>query len=292
MNGRTVREAWREVSSFLRQKGIVSPEFEAEYMMRRILGWDRAQFFARMQEPWPSALEPKMEEWSDRRVHGEPLQYIVGDQAFFGRIFEVEPGVLIPRPETELLAETVLKEGTKISANRPLNVVDVGTGSGAIAITLALEKPHWQITAIDLSGQALDVARKNARKFGVEDLILWQQGNFLEPLQTEYSPIDILVSNPPYIPTEQIRKLEKNVSHYEPHLALDGGADGLDAYRTLVWQLSGWPVCPGLIAFEIGAEQGIEVSRLLQSMKNAVHTEVRQDLAGRDRIVIGRFKTK
>lgn len=292
MNGHTVREAWREASSFLRQKGITSPEFEAEYMMRRILGVDRAQFFAGMEEPWPSALACKLGEWTDRRVQGEPLQYIVGDQAFFGRIFEVEPGVLIPRPETELLTEAVLEEGTAIFAERPLHVVEVGTGSGAIAITLALEKPHWQITAIDLSGPALDVAKRNARRFGVEDRIVWVQGSFLEPLRQEYPPVDILVSNPPYIPADEIGKLEKTVSHYEPHLALNGGADGLDAYRALVRQLSEWPVCPELIAFEIGADQGAEVARLLQGMKNAVQIEVKQDLAGRDRIVTGWFEGK
>ncbi|MBA4602943.1 peptide chain release factor N(5)-glutamine methyltransferase [Thermoactinomyces mirandus] len=291
MNERTVREVWRKASSFLRQNGIDSPEFEAEYMMRRIIGLDRAHFFAGMQEDWPPALELRLDNWLKRRIQGEPLQYIVGDQAFFGRAFEVEPGVLIPRPETELLVEAVLEEGTMISADRPFHAVDVGTGSGVIAITLALEKPRWQITAIDLSAQALAVAERNARKYGVEDRILWFEGSFLEPLKREYSPIDILVSNPPYIPAGEIGMLEKTVSHYEPRLALDGGADGLDAYRAIVRQLSEWPARPRLIAFEIGADQGDEVARLFQGMENVVNIEVRQDLAGKDRIVIGRFAT-
>ncbi|MGA8942640.1 MAG: peptide chain release factor N(5)-glutamine methyltransferase [Thermoactinomyces sp.] len=291
MDDRTVRKVWREASSFLQKNGIASPEFEAEYMMRRILGWDRAQFFARMQEPWQSALDLKLEEWFERRIQGEPLQYIVGDQAFFGRTFAVEPGVLIPRPETELLVEAVLQEGTAISANQPLHVVDVGTGSGVIAITLALEKPLWRITAIDLSRQALAVARRNARKFGVEERIFWIEGSYLQPLQQEYPPIDILVSNPPYIPAEEIGKLEKTVSRYEPRLALDGGPDGLNAYRTLVRQLDGWPVSQRLIAFEIGADQGDRVAGLLQGMKHVRRVEVRQDLAGRDRIVMGWFGT-
>ena len=293
MKKRTIREAWQEASSFLQQSGIISsPLFEAEYLMRRILGVERALFFVKLAEPWPARFEPKLKEWLRRRSQGEPLQYIVGDQEFFGRVFEVEPGVLIPRPETELLVESVLKEGEKLCSNRPLHVVDVGTGSGAIAVTLALEKPHWRVTAVDISDKALSVAKRNARKFGVKEQIRWALGSYLKPLEKEYPPIDILVSNPPYIRSEEISRLEKTVSHYEPHLALDGGADGLAPYRQMTRQLSGWPQSPRLVAFEIGADQGKDVCDLVRKMPHITRAEVRKDLAGRDRMVLGWFHLK
>jgi release factor glutamine methyltransferase len=289
MKNGTIREAWQKASSFLQQSGTDSPQFEAEYMMRRLLGVERAAFFAKMADPWPKRLEPKLREWLRRRGEGEPLQYIVGDQEFFGRVFEVKPGVLIPRPETELLVEAVLQEGEKWFAGRPVHVVDVGTGSGAIAVTLALEQPRWQVTAIDISEQALSVARQNARKFGVEKRIRWVLGSFLEPLEKEHPPIDILVSNPPYIRSGEIKRLDKTVSCYEPRLALDGGADGLEPYRRITRQLSGWPEKPRLVAFEIGADQGEEVCGLVRQMPHITRAEVRKDLAGRDRMVLGWF---
>ncbi|MBA4548122.1 peptide chain release factor N(5)-glutamine methyltransferase [Thermoactinomyces intermedius] len=289
MKNGTIREAWQKASSFLQQSGTDSPQFEAEYMMRRLLGVERAAFFAKMADPWPKCLEPKLREWLKRRGEGEPLQYIVGDQEFFGRVFEVKPGVLIPRPETELLVEAVLQEGEKWFAGRPVHVVDVGTGSGAIAVTLALEQPRWQVTAIDISEQALSVARQNARKFGVEKRIRWVLGSFLEPLEKEHPPIDILVSNPPYIRSGEIKRLDKTVSCYEPRLALDGGADGLEPYRRITRQLSGWPEKPRLVAFEIGADQGEEVCGLVRQMPHITRAEVRKDLAGRDRMVLGWF---
>ena len=283
----TIRETWQEASSFLQQSGIDSPRFEAEYLMRRILGVERAQFFVNMAEPFPAHLKPRLNEWLRRRGQGEPMQYIVGDQEFFGRVFEVEPGVLIPRPETELLVEAVLEEGGKLFSDRPLHVVDVGTGSGAIAVTLALEKPHWRITAIDISEKALNVARRNARKFGVEEKIDWVLGSYLEPLEKKSALIDILVSNPPYIRSGEISRLEKTVSHYEPHLALDGGVDGLLPYHRMTRQLSRFTHCPRLIAFEIGAGQGKDVCGLVRKLPNITRAEVRKDLAGRDRIVLG-----
>jgi release factor glutamine methyltransferase len=290
MKNGTIREAWQKASSFLQQSGTDSPQFEAEYMMRRLLGVERAAFFAKMADPWPKRLEPKFREWLKRRGEGEPLQYIVGDQEFFGRVFEVKPGVLIPRPETELLVEAVLREGEKLFAGRPVHVVDVGTGSGAIAVSLALEHPHWQVTAIDISEQALSVARQNARKFGVKERIRWVLGSYLKPLEKEHPPIDILVSNPPYIRSGEIASLDKTVSCYEPRLALDGGADGLEPYRRITRQLSGWPKSPRLVAFEIGADQGEEVCGLVRQMPRITRVEVRKDLAGRDRMVLGWFQ--
>ncbi|SEM80357.1 peptide chain release factor N(5)-glutamine methyltransferase [Lihuaxuella thermophila] len=284
----TIREAYQWASSFLQDGGISSPEFEAELLIRRSLGVDRTRFFTMWKEPWPAELTPRLRQWIQRRVQGEPLQYIFGDQEFYGRTFEVNPSVLIPRPETELLVETVLREADKEWGDQPLHVVDVGTGSGAIAVTLAVERPRWRVTAIDISRSALQTARRNAARHGVEERMEWIHGEYLTPLLGTASAPDILVSNPPYIPSGQVPKLEKQVSQFEPRLALDGGEDGLDPYRVLTKQLAEWDgKRVRLVCFEIGADQGPEVSNLVRNISREVSVSVRQDLAGRDRIVVG-----
>lgn len=283
----TIREAYQWASSFLQVHGFESHQFEAELILRRALQVDRARFFAILNDPWPTEIEPKVRAWLQKRSQGEPLQYIFGDQEFYGRLFKVNPSVLIPRPETELLVETVLQEAERVWGNRALHVVDVGTGSGAIAVTLAAERPHWQITAVDISGEALNVAKENASLYGVEKQIEWMEGEYLTPLLAKKAPLDILVSNPPYIPSAVVPTLEKQVSQYEPHLALDGGADGLEPYRILTRQLAEWDQQTRLVCFEIGETQGEDVAALVQKISDRVEVEVRTDLAGRDRIVVG-----
>lgn len=284
----TIREAYQWASSFLREGGNPSPEFEAELLIRRSLGVDRTRFFTMWKEPWPAELTPRLRQWIQRRMQGEPLQYIFGDQEFYGRIFEVNPSVLIPRPETELLVETVLREADKEWGDKPLRVVDVGTGSGAIAVTLAVERPRWHVTAIEISQAALQTARRNAARHGVEERMEWIHGEYLTPLIGRKSPPDILVSNPPYIPSALVPKLEKQVSQFEPRLALDGGEDGLNPYQVLTKQLAEWNgKGVRLVCFEIGADQGREVSSLVRKISGDVSVSVRRDLAGRDRIVVG-----
>jgi release factor glutamine methyltransferase len=225
-----------------------------------------------------------------RRENQEPLQYIFGDQEFYGRLFHVNPSVLIPRPETEELVETVLSEAKARFGDEPITVVDVGTGSGAIAVTLALERPFWNIVATDLSHAALAVARANARRHGVEERIVWLHGSFLEPVSGAGISFDVLVSNPPYIPSDEVPGLEAQVSRHEPHLALDGGVDGLSPYRAMAEQLSRLPRRRRLLCFEIGADQGKAVPRILRERLELEHVRVISDLAGRDRVVAGWMK--
>jgi release factor glutamine methyltransferase len=282
----TLREAYRRASSFLQDNGAEeNANFEAELLIRRLVGLDRTQFFMRLSDPFPTDLATKLEEWLKRRAAGEPLQYIVGDQEFYGRVFHVSPAVLIPRPETELLIEAVIDEAERRFAEDELRVVDVGTGSGAIAVTLALEKPQWHLTAIDLSASALEVAQMNAARYGVREQICWLQGDLLAPVGAGLSDIDILVSNPPYIPSQTVYELERQVRDFEPHLALDGGDDGLSPYRRMVSALASVKAGPKLICFEIGADQGRAVAELLANVCQEV--TVKQDLAGLDRIVVG-----
>lgn len=284
--GQTIREAFAWASSFLLKRGTESPEFEAEVLLRRLLGWDRTQLFTRMTEPFPSDLETRWKSWVERRVQGEPIQYIVGDQEFYGRDFIVSPAVLIPRPETELLVEGVLQEGKSLFGHQPVCIAEVGTGSGCISISIALEASSWTITTVDLSSEALGVAYKNASSYGVLERVELLQGDLLEPLMPMADQFQIFVSNPPYISSCEMLELEKQVRDFEPHLALHGGEDGLNPYRLICEGLALWKNLR-LIAFEIGADQGKAVESLVQSIPGVFKTEIRRDYAGLDRMVFG-----
>lgn len=285
---RTIREAFRQASSFLQKAGLEAAEFEAEYLLRRLLQLDRTTFFVRMPEAFPTSAFPQLRDWLERRKRQEPIQYIVGDQEFYGRTFQVSPAVLIPRPETELLVERVLQEAEDWCQRQQIRAVDVGSGSGCISITLASERPDWEVTAVDVSPEALQIAKQNARQLHVYDRIRFVQGSFLEPIE---EPLDVLVSNPPYISQSDLLQLESQVRDYEPSLALDGGIDGLNPYRALVLQLSQKTNLPKrlLVAFEIGADQGEAVAGEVEKLPGLVRVEVERDYAGRDRIVLAWF---
>ncbi|SFX62883.1 release factor glutamine methyltransferase [Thermoactinomyces sp. DSM 45891] len=284
--GQTIREAFAGASSFLRDRGSDSPEFEAELLLRRLLGLNRTQLFMKMADAFPADVTLEWDKWLARRAEGEPIQYIVGDQEFYGRVYEVNSSVLIPRPETELLVEGVLQEGKSLFGDEEVWIAEVGTGSGCISISLVLEAPNWTVTTVDLSSEALGVARRNAASYDVLERVEFMQGNLVEPLISKKDRFQIFVSNPPYISSDEMLGLEKQVRSFEPHLALHGGSDGLDPYRLLCGDLCSWPNLR-LVAFEIGASQGSEVERLVQSIPGMSKTEIRQDYAGLDRMVFG-----
>lgn len=280
----SVKEAYRWAAERLGEQGE-SAWFESELLLRSALGWDRTRFFTRMDEPMPEEAADRFETWVMRAAKGEPLQYLIGEQAFFGRSFRVDPSVLIPRPETEVLVERVLVEADRIFGRHPIRVVDIGTGSGAIAVTLACERPHWEVWAIDLSPEALATAQANAERHGVRDRIVWRQGDLLKPLATSGKRAQVVVSNPPYIPRDVIPTLEKQVRDFEPVLALDGGVDGLEVYRRIVGQMQGVLDYPALVALEVGAGQSDAVAEMLQHLPMDVRVDVTNDLAGIPRVV-------
>ncbi|MBN2908069.1 peptide chain release factor N(5)-glutamine methyltransferase [Polycladomyces sp. WAk] len=280
----SVKKAYRWAAERLGEQGEPA-WFESELLLRSALEWDRTRFFTRMDEPVPEEAADRFQTWVMRAAAGEPLQYLIGEQAFFGRSFRVDPSVLIPRPETEILVERVLAEADRIFGRRPVRVVDIGTGSGAIAVTLACERPHWEVWAIDLSPQALATAQANAARHGVESRIVWRQGDLLEPLVTSGKHAQVVVSNPPYIPRDVIPTLAKRVRDFEPVLALDGGIDGLDVYRRIVGQLPDVLDDPALVAMEVGAGQSDAVAEMLQQLPMEVRVDVTDDLAGIPRVV-------
>lgn len=274
---------------------------DAEALIMHVLGWDKTRLLLEGNAPFPAHLAGRWQRMIARRAAGEPVQYITGEQAFYGMDFAVTPAVLIPRPETELLVEQVAKrvralfgtgDGAGGSAGgQPRLVADIGTGSGAIAVTLARLLPGWRVAACDLSAEALDVARRNARRAareadGLDGRIRFLQGDLLEPLIALGERVDVLVSNPPYIPSGELPHLERNVRDHEPHLALDGGPDGLDAYRRIMGQIGRLPEPPRLVAFEVGQGQARPVAGLLAEAGHWTGSEMVRDYAGIERHVL------
>jgi release factor glutamine methyltransferase len=200
-----------------------------------------------------------------RRLQHEPIQYITGQQEFYGLILKVTPAVLIPRPETEHLVEAILK---LLPANEPLQIVDIGTGSGAIAIALAVHLPHAEITALDMSTEALAVAATNAREHNVADRIRFIESDLLSALDHEAETFDAIVSNPPYVPGTDRDTLHPQVRDYEPAAALFAGETGLDIYRRLIPEAFDALKPNGLLALEIGHGQQDALASLLQPWHN------------------------
>ncbi|WP_019121063.1 peptide chain release factor N(5)-glutamine methyltransferase [Brevibacillus massiliensis] len=287
-NIKTIREALLWASRFLQNAGSQDSPFEAELLLRHVLGWSRSTFLANLPDPISKEAVQRLKLLCERRATREPLQYILGKQEFFGRDFVVKPGVLIPRPETEILIEQVLQSADQLwPARQSLDVADIGTGSGAICLTLACERPDWQVTTVELSAEAIEIARQNARELGVGERVVFLQGDLAGPLVAAGRRLDILVSNPPYIPSADVQGLDREVRDYEPLLALDGGDDGLDCYRRICAALPALLKPVALVAFEVGIDQARSVAKLMRSGGEIDEVKIVPDLAGISRVVLG-----
>ncbi len=291
----SIAEHWREAVAQLVAVGIAAAEarLEAEVLLRHALGVDRTGFLARQRKPLPADVATRFEAMLQRRLQREPVAYVTGHREFYGLDFLVDQRVMIPRPETEGLVERVLKLAHTLpslrrrtelfaSASAPV-VADIGTGSGCIAVTLAVNLPQAHIVATDISANALAVARENARRHKVEDRISFLQGDVCAPLRGQF---DSIVSNPPYIPHDELMHLAPEIVHYEPLAALDGGPDGLTVIRQLLAQAPEYLSPGGAVLLEIGDGQGAEVARLGQGAFPGKSTTVEPDLAGHERYVL------
>ncbi|MDP2654816.1 MAG: peptide chain release factor N(5)-glutamine methyltransferase [Candidatus Omnitrophota bacterium] len=258
---------------------------EQELILTSIRGCRRVDLYAR-----PVPLSPEQEARFRgilaRRQAGEPLQYLLGECEFMGSPFYVDSRVLIPRPETEHLAEWAIEKILLLGTTRQLEILDVGTGSGAIAVSLAKLCPGCHVTALDFSEAALDVARRNAERNQVSDRVEFVCADIFS-----WTPsgkiFDAVVSNPPYIPSAKIAFLPPDVRK-EPVSALDGGPDGLRFYRRIVGACAEWLALDGFLMMEMGDGQRPEIERLLHSTASFVGLEFRRDLAGTDRIFAAR----
>lgn len=283
----TIREAWLQASSFLRDRGAEDGEASAEWLLQHLLGLNRSEFFMRWNEAFPEERRERWNRMLERRARKEPVQYITGEQEFYGLPFRVTPAVLIPRPETELLVEKVIEAGRRLWPDGSPLVADIGCGSGAISVTIAVKCSSWNMTATDISAEAIEVARGNARSNGVGERVTFFRGDLLEAYIREQLAIDILVSNPPYIESGDIPHLQPEVGLHEPLLALDGGADGLMFYRRILEQVDRLRIPPAVIGFELGQGQAREVAGLIRDRGYWDELVIVPDLSGIERHVIG-----
>jgi len=223
-----------------------------------------------------------------RRVLGEPIQYILGGTEFMGLRFKLTADVFIPRPETEILVETTIKIGHRLKViGERLKILDLGTGSGNIAISLAKFLTDCEIIGIDISGRALKIAENNARLNNVDN-VKFIQGNLFSPFTFHLSPFTLIVSNPPYIPTAEIERLEPELS-FEPHNALDGGSDGLDFYRRIIQESPAHLKGKGFLIMEMGFNQAEAIKKIFRDSGNFKILEVVKDYNDIDRVIVAQI---
>jgi release factor glutamine methyltransferase len=260
------------------------PRKEIELLVMSVCGLKKIDLILKSDEKISEDDLLKIKELIKERVKGIPLQYLLGNQEFMGLNFVVTEDVLIPRQDTEILVEEII---SRYKNESNLRVLDIGTGSGAISISLAKFLKKAQVFSIDISKEALTVAKLNAKKNKVSEQITFIESNLFENLTVEES-FDIIVSNPPYIPSKDILELQREVKDYEPMLALDGGEDGLDYYREITKKCVDHLKKDGLLAYEIGYNQGIDVFKMLEN--DFYHIEIIKDLQKHDRVVLGYHK--
>jgi len=283
---RKVYEALNWASSFLKE---YSRDANAgELLLQHILQMSRSQLFASLRDELSDDAFTAFEKAIKQHAEGMPIQYIIGSEEFYGRTFLVNEEVLIPRPETEELVYHMLRKiQSMFPEDKEVHVVDVGTGSGAIAITMKLEEPRLRVTATDIASPSLQVAKRNAQ--ALEADVQFIQGDLLQPFIEAGQQFDVLLSNPPYIPDADRMEMSEVVTEHEPHRALFAGVDGLDFYRRFMEELPSVMRIPGLIGFEVGAGQGERVAELLRGAFSQAEVSVEYDINGKDRMVFARL---
>ena len=276
-----VKETLNVASEELMKTGSLDAKLEAEVLLRHVLKIDRAAMFRDLDEDVSIEDSGNIASLVKRRAQREPLAYITGFKEFYGLPFIVSEDVLIPRQETELLVDAAIVQAKSLDKNE-ISIVDVGTGSGAIAVSLALNIPASNIIAVDISEAALAIADDNRRAHGLYSRVKLRRGNLLDPITDK---IDILVSNPPYIRSERLTSLQEEVLK-EPLVALDGGYDGLELIKRLLFQAVDKMSNPGAILFEIDSDQAFEAVKLSQQFFPSAITTVLKDLSNDERAIL------
>jgi release factor glutamine methyltransferase len=280
-----LKQALTSAVEQLEASDVGSPRLNAETLLMFILGVNRAYLYAHPERELTAEETARYDEVIQQRSSGVPSQYITGHQEFWGLDFLVSPAVLIPRPETEHLVETVLELAREVSNPR---IVDVGTGSGCIALALARELKHAEIYGVDLSAEALEIARANAARLQLDERVRFLQSNVLEAL-ADRRDFDIVVSNPPYVGHNEADKVQRSVFEYEPRMAVFAGETGLDVIRPLIEQAHHVLKPGGYLAIEIGYSMRDAVLELIRSALWNEPTIV-PDLQGIPRVIAARRK--
>jgi len=274
---KTVLEVIQTTTEYFRKHGVESPRLNIEHLLAHVLRKKRMELYLEFDRPLGDTDLAPLRDLVKRRAGGEPLQHLLGNVEFLGRIFKCDGRALVPRPETEELCEKLL-----LLKPAPQRIVDVGTGSGVIALTLAAGWPESTVEAVDLSPDALALARENAAALGLSERVKFHAADLLAPVE---GPVDLIVANLPYVATEEMTELSSEVRR-DPHISLEGGADGLRLIERLADEAP--RVLHGLLALEIGASQGDAVSRILGA-RNYQDIRAERDYQGRDRFVFAKY---
>ncbi len=279
----TVKRLLTWTEDFLRKKSVESPRLEAQILLAHALGCKKIDLYVRHAEEPPEDQKTRFRGMIKKRADGMPNAYLVGYREFFSLAFQVTPAVLIPRPETELL---VLEAGKFLKSLAASAVLDIGTGSGAIAVSLAKQHTRATVTATDVSQDALEIARGNAATHGVGDRVRFLEGSMFGPVAGE--SFDLIASNPPYITHAELETLDKSVKDFEPRLALDGGPDGLTYYRQIAAGAADRLNPGGMVIVEIGHQQEAAVRELFAANAGLENVKSFKDMAGLPRAVAAR----
>ncbi len=282
----SLRQALLSGVQRLSRAGIDTARLDAEVMLGHVLALTTEQLLSMADMPLTGEQTQRYEATLRRRLEREPVAYITGQQEFWSLNFQVTPDVLIPRPETERLVEIALTVATGLLHATSMRILEIGTGSGAVAVSLAKELASAELWATDVSTNALTIARGNAARNGVSEKMKFLCGDLFEPIEAEAGKFALIVANPPYIRGDEIACLAQEVSRWEPRTALDGGADGFDFYRRIANQA--WPnlISDGAVVLEIGADTGDAVAKLFNGTGRYASAKIFQDYAGRDRVIV------
>jgi len=281
----TVGDALAWTVDYLTRKGIENPRRSAEWLLSAATDLSRVALYAHFDRPLTPDERAAFRAGIERRAAGEPLQYVTGEMPFRHLVLHVRPGVFIPRPETEVLVDAVLEFLDRSGVAEPL-VVDLCTGSCAVAASVACERANARVYATEIVPETAEVARGNAERSGAGERLSVLTGDLFAPLPSELrGRIDVVVSNPPYIPTADLDALPAEVAAHEPKIALDGGADGLDVVRRIAAEAQDWLRPGGLLVLETDTSRAKEAARILSQWYEG--SDVRHDLTGRDRIALG-----
>jgi len=283
---KTVGQALKNIRKIFRDKGIMNPDREAEILLSYFLEMSRSEIYLNSDRVLKDIEKAQLEKMIQKRIEKIPLQYITKHQEFMGMDFLVEKGVLIPRPETEILVEEVIRKLKNYKCSR---VADLGTGTGIIAVSIAKFIEDVIIYATDISKKSLQIALKNTQKHGCKDKIIFLQGDLFEPFigKIKKNSLDGIISNPPYIDSHDFESLPPEIKDNEPKVALSGGIDGLDYYRKIIKKSPQYLKKNGFMALEVGFDQSKIVKELIIKENNFnQNIEITKDYLGIERVVI------
>jgi release factor glutamine methyltransferase len=272
-------------AAYFKSKGIDSPRSTAELLLAYMLEITRIELYLKYDQPMIQIELARYRELIQRRVRREPVAYIMGEKEFWAMSLIVNRYVLIPRPETECLVELALTEIPENPAGAPAEILELGTGSGAIILALAAERPGHRYLALDYSFEALRVSQKNACRHGLAPAVEFICGDWFSPFKLTRARFDLIVSNPPYIPTADINGLQAEITQFEPRSALDGGRDGTDCLKRIIDAAPDYLRPGGVLVLEIGYDQAELVLQIAQNRKAYDGFQVEKDFSGLTRVI-------